>query len=375
MDFTADPLLQGRLFSYTDTQVSRLGGPNFHELPINRPVCPFHNFQRDGQGRHDIHAGRVAYEPNSLGQERPLRLDGGNAGFQSVVEPIAGTKVRGRSPSFDDHFTMAALFYNSLSQPERDHLARAFQFELSKVEVPAIRQRMVDNLAHVDPKLAKKVAAPLGIDAPDARAAEGQSGYRSTRISLPIDESPALSMAVRPNAVKGIPTRKVALLVADGTDGASFKPLQAAIAAAGGSLKVIGPRLGTVKTAGNRQLAVDATYATLPSIAVDAVLIGGGKEAADALVRNGDAVHYVLEAYKHGKAVCALGEGVALLAGLGIQPNSEEQSMAANHPGVLLGVGIANTDTEALAALGERFIAAIAQHRFWDRPLMDAVPA
>ena len=175
IDFSNDPLLQGRLFSYTDTQLSRLGGPNFHEMPINRGVCPFHNFQRDGMHRMLVNKGQVAYEPNSLANGSEFRVDGGQQGFQSFAEAIEPPKVRRRSPSFDDHFSQATLFWNSQSPAEKDHIIAAFQFELSKVEVPAIRQRVVDNLAHVDAKLARKVAEPLGIAAPDAKAAAGRA--------------------------------------------------------------------------------------------------------------------------------------------------------------------------------------------------------
>ncbi|MEZ0309602.1 MAG: catalase, partial [Ramlibacter sp.] len=163
IDFSNDPLLQGRLFSYTDTQLSRLGGPNFHELPINKGVCPFHNFQRDAMHRMLVAKGQVAYEPNSLGNGSEFRVDGGQQGFQSFDEELDSPKIRRRSPSFDDHFSHATLFWNSQSAAEKDHIVAAFQFELSKVEVPAVRQRVVDNLAHVDPKLARKVAEPLGI--------------------------------------------------------------------------------------------------------------------------------------------------------------------------------------------------------------------
>ena len=173
IDFTNDPLLQGRLFSYTDTQISRLGGANFHELPINKGVCPFHNFQRDGMHRQTIARGQVAYEPHSLIDGKEFRIDGASGGFQSFPEELEPPKVRRRSPSFDDHFTQARLFFNSQSAAEKEHIIAAFRFELSKVEVPAIRQRMVDNLAHVDEKLARRVAEPLGIDAPDAQGGRG----------------------------------------------------------------------------------------------------------------------------------------------------------------------------------------------------------
>ena len=230
IDFSNDPLLQGRLFSYTDTQLSRLGGPNFHELPINRGVCPMHNFQRDGIGRQLIAKGQVSYEPNSLASGSEFRVDGGQQGLQSHAEEMESPKIRRRSPSFDDHFSQATLFYNSQSAAEKDHIVAAFQFELSKVDTIAVRQRMVDNLAHVDAKLARKVAEPLGIAPPDAKAAAGRPGFRDHRVKLAVDASPALSME---GSGGGIATRKVAVLVADGVETGALKALQQALADGG----------------------------------------------------------------------------------------------------------------------------------------------
>jgi len=372
IDFTNDPLLQGRLFSYTDTQISRLGGANFHELPINKGVCPFHNFQRDGMHRQTIARGQVAYEPNTLGSGTEFRVDGGSHGFQSFPEEIDPPKVRRRSASFDDHFTQARLFFESQSAAEKEHIIAAFRFELSKLDVPAIRQRMVDNLAHVDEKLARRVAEPLGIGEPDARAAAGRAGFRDHRMSLPIDESPALSMADTGDG--SIRTRKIAILVADGVDSASLKPIRDALEQAGAQCKVVGPRLGTVASASRRQIEVDATFVNTPSVMFDAVLVPAGAEGAAALAGMGDAVHFVLEAYKHCKAICTVGEGARLLATLGI----DEQTSPDDAPA---GVVVAETpvtnlgDSTAASGIAQRFAAAIAKHRHWDRANIDAVPA
>ncbi|VTU32159.1 Catalase HPII [Variovorax sp. SRS16] len=370
IDFSNDPLLQGRLFSYTDTQISRLGGANFHELPINKGVCPFHNFQRDGMHRQTIARGQVAYEPNSLADGKEFRVDGGSAGFQSFPEEIEPPKVRRRSPSFDDHFTQARLFFNSQSVPEKEHIIAAFRFELSKVAVPAIRQRMVDNLVHVDEKLARRVAEPLGIGAPDAKAAAGRAGFRDHRDTLPISESPALSMLDTGDG--SVKTRKVAILAADGIDSASLKPIREAIEAAGAQCRMVGPRLGTVASASKRQLGVDATFVNMPSIMFDAVLVPAGSHGVEALARNGDAVHFVLEAYKHCKAICTVGEGVLLLATLGIGPGQKSPP-----PGVVVAATpVTNLgDSTAATQIAQDFIAAIAKHRHWDRPNVDAVPA
>ena len=369
IDFSNDPLLQGRLFSYTDTQLSRLGGPNFHEIPINRGVCPFHNFQRDGMHRMAVNRGQVSYEPNTLGNGSEFRADGGQQGFHSYEEALESPKIRRRSPSFDDHFTQASFFWNSQSPTEKEHIIAAFQFELSKLETPAIRQRMVDNLAHVDSKLARKVADGLGIAAPDAKAAAGRAGFRDARNKLPIESSAALSMEVNGAASSStaIATRKVAILVANGVEVGAMRAIQSALQDAGASCRIISDHLGFVATSSGQQLAVDHTFTNMPSIMFDAVMVPGGAASAQALERNGDAVHYVLEAYKHCKSICLIGEGAGLLRSLGVTPGDP----ATLAPGVIMG----KNDPPGRAQLAQDFIAAIARHRHWTRPNVEAVPA
>ncbi len=364
IDFSNDPLLQGRLFSYTDTQLSRLGGPNFHELPINRGVCPFHNFQRDGMHRMLVNKGQVAYEPNSLASGADFRVDGGLQGFQSFTEATEPPKIRRRSPTFDDHFSQASFFWNSQSPAERDHIIAAFQFELSKVEVPAIRQRVVDNLAHVDAKLARKVAEPLGIALPDARAAAGRAGFRDVRSKLPLETSPALSMEVSGNSVA---TRRVAVLVANGVEVGALRVIQQALQDAGAATRIVAAHLGSVATSSGQQLVVDHTFSNMPSVMFDAVLVPGGAASAQALTHNGDAVHFVLEAYKHCKTICVIGEGAQLLRTLGIGAGEGGPAM----PGVIVG----KNDPPTRGALAQEFMAAMARHRHWARPNVDAVPA
>jgi catalase len=365
IDFSNDPLLQGRLFSYTDTQLSRLGGPNFHELPINRGICPFHNFQRDGMHRMLVNKGQVAYEPNSLASGAEFRVDGGQQGFQSFAQEIESPKVRRRSPSFDDHFSQASFFWNSQSPAEKDHIIAAFQFELSKVDVPAVRQRVVDNLAHVDARLARKVAEPLGIALPDAKAAAGRAGFREARNKLPVEISPALSM--ESGAGAGIATRRIAVLVANGVEIGALKVIQQALHEAGATTRVLADHLGFVATSSGQQLAVDHTFANMPSVMFDAVLVPGGALSAQGLAGNGDAVHFVLEAYKHCKAICVIGEGAQLLRPLGDGPGEGGPPL----PGVVIG----RKDPPARSQLALDFIAAVARHRHWTRPHLEAVPA
>ncbi|MCM2251730.1 MAG: catalase [Ramlibacter sp.] len=364
IDFSNDPLLQGRLASYTDSQSWRLGGPNFHELPINRGLCPFHNFERDGAHRMLVNKGQVAYEPNSLASGSEFRVDGGHQGFQSYPEALEAPKIRRRSPGFDDHFSQATLFWNSQGPAEREHIVAAFQFELSRVEAAAVRQRVVDNLSHVDPKLARKVAEPLGIAVPDPKAAAGRAGFRDVRASPPLESSPALSME---GGDSGIVTRRVAVLVASGVEVGALRVIQQALQDAGASSRILGARLGFVATSSGQQLAVDHTFATMPSVLFDAVLVPGGAASAETLARDGEAVHYVLEAYKHGKTLCVVGEGARLLRTLGLGADEGGQGAA----GVLIG----RNDAPGRAQLAQDFIAAMARHHHWTRPNIDAIPA
>ncbi len=235
IDFTNDPLLQGRLFSYTDTQLSRLGGPNFHGIPINRSIAPVHNNQRDAVGRHTIDTGKVAYEPNSIGGGCPFQAMMSDGGFQSHEERIDANKIRGRSKSFFDHFSQATLFFNSQSDPEKNHIVNAFSFELGKVQTPGIRARMVANLSQVDTTLAKQVADNLGIAVPKSESIMNHSfpadanpkNYQPIKVTSSLERSEALSMA---NTVKNsIKTRCIAILAADGVDGRAISAIKAAL--------------------------------------------------------------------------------------------------------------------------------------------------
>ena len=350
IDFSNDPLLQGRLFSYTDTQISRLGGPNFHEIPINRPVAPFHNNQRDAQHRSTIHKGRAAYEPNSIDggwpkETPPAARDGG---FESYPERIDANKIRQRSESFSDHFSQARLFFNSMSKHEQEHIIAAYSFELGKVEREHIRARQVDEiLANIDLGLAGRVAQNLGLPAPKA----GTVAERKTGIA----KSPALSQA---NLLPGnIKTRKVAILAANGVDGKAIDALKQALAAEGAHGKLLGPTSAPVKTAEGNLLAVDASMEGLPSVAFDAVYVPGGAASIKALSGDGVALHYLLEAYKHLKAIALHGEAGQLLDVLHLQ--ADEGLLVLKEAKDLKG-----------------FFAAIGQHRVWAREARaKAIPA
>jgi catalase len=381
IDFTGDPLLQGRLFSYTDTQLIRLGGPNFHEIPINRPVAPLHNHQRDGYMRQMINRGRVSYEPNSLGGGCPMQATSDMGGFVSYAEKLQGHKVRARSESFFDHFSQAALFWNSQSDPEKDHLVQALCFELGKVEVPHIRTRMVGMLAHVDGTLARHVAEGLGVSVPTkldkplnmSVPADADVGQLQPKpMKKPTGQSPALSMA---NTVKdSIRTRRVAILAAEGVDEAAVAKMKQALTAAGAQAKVVAPRLGSLRSANGGQVHIDFSLLTAGSVLFDAVYVPGGDESVELLKGEGKALHFIHEAYKHCKAIAATGTGMELLRASYLGREAIADVSTGGDPvvtdeGVVIG-GEARVDDVAA-----EFIKGIAQHRHWSRETKDQVPA
>ncbi len=374
IDFSDDPLLQGRLLAYTHAQLHRLGGPNFHALPINRPLSPVHHFQRDAQHQGLIHRGRAAYEPNTLGQGTELRVDGSAKAEQPSPDDLGSARLRRRSPSFDDHFSQATLFWNSQSTTGKEHIVAAFRHELAQVHTSEIRQRMVDNLAHVDPKLAARVAQPLGILAPDAAAAAGRLGFRTSQRRCALQEAPSLAQGSRPRAEghAATQTRRVAVLVADGVDMVPVRKLLHELEAVGLEHQVIAPHLGSVGTAGGRTLAVDLSLGQTGSVLFDALLLTGGATAVETLQQLGTALHFVLEAYRHGKPICALDEGANLLASLGLSFSPERGSaLSIPTPGVILADGHKAQEEEISTA----FIAAIVAGRHGDRLNGEAIPA
>ncbi|WP_176055476.1 catalase HPII [Paraburkholderia caribensis] len=347
IDFSNDPLLQGRLFSYTDTQISRLGGPNFHEIPINRPVSPNVNNQRDGMHRQTINVGQASYEPNSVSDAWPKETDPAakDGGFESYAEPMEGTKIRVRSESFADHFSQAALFYQSMSDVEKEHIALAYQFELGKVTKPEIRARVVNEiLANFDAGLAATVAEGLGLPKPG-------KGARAVGKQKP---SPALSLLNR--GVPGIKTRKIAVLAAPGSDGAAIKSVQAALKSQGATPLLVAPTLAPIDG-----MNPDATISGMPSIMFDGVVVVGGAQGAKALAQSGDARHFVLEAFRHLKAIAATGAGKDVLSASHLPEKGE---------GVFIG------DDGKVEAVLKPFIEAVGQHRVWGRRQMaESVPA
>ncbi|VWX61302.1 hydroperoxidase HPII(III) (catalase) [Burkholderiales bacterium 8X] len=310
LDFTNDPLLAGRIHSYVDTQISRLGGPNFHELPINAPIAQVHNNQRDGMHRQAIHRGRVSYEPNSLAGGCPFQA-GAAQGFTSVARRIdakeSADKVRIKPEKFADHYTQARLFFESQSEAEKAHIGNAFRFELSKVTVPAIRERVVASLLNAAPDLAARLAQDLGmtLPAPLPKALENPA-------TPEVEQSPPLSLMARPGD-GGIRTRKVAILVADGVEGESIGKLVVELMAQGAVPRLVGARLGTCTAVGGEQLAVDATMENSPGFLFDALVLPDGAAAVETLDADAHTLEFVRDQYWHCKTILAFGASQALL--------------------------------------------------------------
>lgn len=364
IDFTNDPLLQGRLFSYTDTQLSRLGGPNFNEIPINRPIAAVHNNQRDGHMRQTINKGQVSYAPNSLAGGCPMQAGANIGGFVSTAESTSGVKQRAKSDKFLDHFSQAALFFNSLAIWEQRHLVQALQFELGKVKSTVICERILMMLAQVNADLTTRVAKGLGMIVPLGLPINGSfpadanpKDYQSKPTNLSLPKSPALSMANQQDET--IKTRRVAILAADGVDEKTLFSIQKALADLGAYSKIIAPSGGKVTSKDGTDIKVDHSYLTTSSVMFDAVYIPGGAKIIDAFTGNGYAIDFIREAYRHCKTIAASDEGcdiVDVACGSQDPVGVSEASI-----GVLLGRDI------TLEQLTIDFIAAIAKHRHWQR--------
>lgn len=369
IDFTNDPLLQGRLFSYTDTQLLRLGGPNFHEIPINRSVAPVHNNQRDGFMRQTINKSKAAYDPNSLGGGCPFQASMAMGGFVSYPEKIEAVKVRERSESFFDHFSQARLFYMSQTDIEKFHIIRALRFELGKVELPEIRERMVTILAQIDTGLAERVAEGLGLP---VTASTGKPLNQSVGADQDINEvqptktkknvEPSSALSIILSAPKdNIKTRNIAILAADGCDDADLNTIIDSLTSAGANAKIVGPRLGYLTTNNGNQVKIHFSLLTASSVLFDAVYVADGKASVDAFKNHPAAIEFVFEAYKHCKAVAASGAGKELFDAAGIPSKLPAVAEAGTDEALVIG---ASGSTSKVA---RAFITAIAKHRNWDR--------
>ncbi len=356
IDFSNDPLLQGRLFSYTDTQLIRLGGPNFHEIPINRPVAPVHNNQRDGFMRQTITPGQSSYHPNSTGGGHPHQAKEAEGGFVSYHEKIDANKIRSRSKSFMDYYSQPAMFYNSMSETEKNHIVDAFRFELGKVKLEEIRKRLVGLLTKIDKSLAQRVATGLGFDVPKPDAIANQSfpadadpkSYQSIEADPDVLSSPAVSME---NTVKNtIKTRQIAILAADGVDDDSLNKMLNTLKKEGSIAKIISVHLGKIRTTKDQNVNVDESLLTASSVLYDAVFIVSGRKSIDTFKKQPKAKEFIEEAYKHCKVIATEGDGAEWLMKI-LALNQDKKK----DDGIL--IDASSTD----------FVKAVAQHRFWIR--------
>jgi len=359
IDFSNDPLLQGRLFSYTDTQLSRLGSPNFHEIPINRSVNEVHNNQRDGHMRQQIVKGKVSYEPNSMGGGCPYQAMMKDGGFTSHQERVSGTKIRERSPSFIDHYSQAKMFYNSQSVPEKTHLQKALVFELSKVTIPEIRERVVGQLNFINKDLAQKVADKIGVEVKtlevpnqslpaDSNPEELQSKEREPKTK----KSDALSMA---ETVKDtIKSRKIGFIIGNGFDAKAIHSLKTKLESDDAVVEIIAPTLAPVKGDDGSVITPKHSLTSIASVCFDALFIGDGQDSAKELLASENkhlTLHFVNEAYKHCKAIY-FGSGTD-----DIYKKSNVADKEHEDPAIVV-----SEDPKP----EKKFTDAIAQHRVWD---------
>ncbi len=338
IDHSNDPLLQGRLFSYLDTQLSRLGGVNFAQIPVNQPKnqeggCPFMNQQRDGHMQMGVPKGRANYEPNSLAKAKePAGFRETPDGFSSYPAEEQGNKLRVRPESFADHYSQARLFYRSMDPVEQTHIASALTFELSKVSLEHIRTAMMANLRNVDESLAKRVADGLAMKLPAAS--------KPAAPVIDMDISPALRIVG--NMGEMLDGRTVGILIGDGTDAAAVDTLKAAIEKAGGHPMIIAPKVGGATDAKGSTIKADGQLAGTPSVMVDAIALVLTEEAATAMTKDSAAVQFVMDAFGHCKAIGATDGAKPLLDKAGVEPDA------------------------GVTGLGDDFVKAAAK-RFYDR--------
>ncbi|QDL90401.1 catalase [Paroceanicella profunda] len=337
VDFTNDPLLQGRNFSYLDTQTKRLGGPNFTHIPINAPKCPFHHFQQDGHMAMHGPAGRANYEPNSWAQGGPRAAP--KQGFHSLAEPMEGEKRRIRPEAFADHYSQARQFYRSQTAVEQAHIASALVFELSKVEVEEIRARVVSHLPNIDADLAQRVADGLGLDMPKA------AKPAKAPVDLPLSDK----LSILRNGPERFEGRKLGLLVTDGADAALVDALASAVSAAGGMLEVVAPRVGGVTLSDGTALPAQQKIDGGPSALYDAVAVIVSAEGAEMLASLHAAKTFAADAFAHAKFIGLSEEAGALFDAAGVTGRD------------------AGMPTLASPADAKAFLKTCGALRFWDR--------
>ncbi|SHM70819.1 catalase [Cyclobacterium lianum] len=359
IDFTNDPLLQGRLFSYTDTQLSRLGSPNFHEIPINRSINPVRNNQRDGHMRQQINEGVSSYHPNTIADGCPFQAMMKDGGFHSHEERVDGRKIRTRSKSFMDHFSQAKLFFNSQTKTEQQHIINALQFELSKVSRPHIRENMVNQLTNINMDLAKAVADALGIAVPEKPAEpvnEGKPADADKDHYKPVVKEPKTqtddALSIIKNLKNATKTRKIAFLTLGKHDGKKFSDLSQKLEKAGAKLMVVSDGLGTLKSDSGGEVEVSATLFNSDAVLFDALVIAGGEKNGTALLSKGKAKEFVMDTFNHCKPILILSDASAFIDELGL-PCCKGETKSSSELFI-------DTSIDA-------FLKSLSKHRHWER--------
>ncbi|MCC9165493.1 catalase [Pontibacter harenae] len=377
IDVTNDPLLQGRLFSYIDTQLNRFHSANFGELPINSPLARTHNNQGAGFMRHTINKGKVNYWPNTLGGGCPMMAPENMGGYVHYMEKVDGRKIRARSESFNDHYSQATLFWNSMTEPEKKHIVKAAHFELGKVMSKEIRQRMLGHFSKISMELAEMVSEGIGVEVPKNFNQESTGNYENNEASKTMKKGKSVKetqfVSMEKNKIETAVSRKVAILLEDGYDYCEVKQVKDALEKAGASAKIVSKFHGMRKSSTGEELETDKSHITTGSIMYDAIYIPDGEKSIEALLKEGDAIHFVNEAFKHCKPIGTSGGGIRLLEKaevLGVEFADKTSGNVISNKGVVT----AGSDAEA-SEFTAQFIVAISKHRHWDREEKMMVPA
>lgn len=338
LDFSNDPLLQGRLFSYLDTQLSRLGGPNFHQIPVNQPKCPFANFQRDGHMQTQIPKGKVANEPNTL-DDGKIREDA-TAGFRSFPASESGEKLRIRPESFADHYSQARMFWRSMTDAEQRHISSGFAFELGKCVESKIRSRMLGHLQNIDQSLCDEVAKKLG-------TTEQVEDIKPIVAVRTVEASKSLSQYSA--AADSLQGRKIGLLTTDGCDASVYEQLEKAAKEEGATVAVIAPHKSTIKSSSGEEILPDDFLAGAPSALFDCVIVAPANDEAEKLAEEAAAVNWVRDAFGHLKVIGFTAAAAPIFEKANVKQDAD--------------VGVVNLEESGLG----QFIQQAKQHRIWDR--------
>lgn len=338
IDFSNDPLLQGRLFSYLDTQLSRLGSPNFHQIPINSPKVPIANFQRDGHMQMEVPTGRVSNEPNSLDDGSPR--EDPKRGFSTYPAEEAGQKVRLRPESFADHYTQARLFWKSMEPAEQRHIVGGFAFELGKCQETKIRTRMLGHLLHVDKSLANKVAQALGMEG------QADSIKPAVKPSDPEPSKPLSQLAVAPESILG---KKIGLLTTNGIDSKLYNSIIKTAKQEGATVELIAPHIGLIQTSGGKTIEPEHFLSGAPSVLFDCVIVAPSEEGVENLISEAAAVNWIRDAFAHLKVIGFNDTAVPMFEKAAVDVTADE--------------GLVNVTNAAL----DEFVSQAKHHRIWKR--------